>query len=893
MKVALVCTIVIALVLAGFVTLAPRVAAAVPAGGYVNTMTWYRVASGTQAVLDIARPGTDPSHLDLWLYNLLTPSDIAAAKTNPAVRTIDVAGSWDNLFVNPLPVNASHCPCVQPVNPFAKRELREALNYLVDRDFMTREVTPTKNSPMFSMFMRADPEYGREAVFYSEIERQFAFNAALGKKMIFDALNADPDYSFVSGKWQWKGSPVVINMVIRIEDERRNVGDYVAGILEGLGFTVNRLYNPGGPAFGIVYDGPPDTGAWQIYTEGIATLATTAWSDSQPWGYFVGDFFGSAVFTLGGYKPAPALKDAADKLFTANYASLAERQTLLKTAVSEAMKDGTRVFLVNNAVFALSTRAEAFVYDLIGGTWSPFTLRTIRFPLTGPTGSCPSYPCGDLRVGQRLINLEGWQPWRIDNLYDALAMAPGPLTDVGVYPNPHTGYYMPVRSTFNVNTAGASGSMAVPANAWTWDNTTGGFKTVTSGTTAKSAVTFTYTFGKWHDNTTFDITDVLYETALAFRRARGDIHAVDGDAAGSGTQLFASTFKGLTYSATSMTVYLDYWHPDPSTIASTASIFPATPWTASELGLSTLLLGTRPCRLSSTTANADGVDQLDMTKGNCLTAMDGNLPGYVAASHRPPGFDASMIPDTTVATKWAALQTFRTNSGHFFVSNGPYYLSSVDASTSQYRMTRDANYPFTADHWDQFLVPKIPRVEFEASPPVLIGAPATFTVNVAVSSTPYDDFNMTWLLVNPATSALLFQGVPTRVGAGQYQITLSPIQTASLQAGAYELRTITVGAEAAPPVFATQSFLALPDVDRIVAEQNAKILTLENELDAQEAAQANATAALQAQLGAAQTTAAIGIGVAVVGVIAALVAIMMSRRMQRKPEEPPKQSEEL
>ena len=207
--------IVAVLVLAGFAALAPRVVAQPPAGGYVNTMSWYRTASGTQAILDMARPASDPAHTDLWLYFLLTPADVAAARTNPAVGTLSVAGSWNNLQVNPIAVNQLLAPGL--VNPFSKQPVREALNYLVDREFMGREVTPGLG-PMYAMYFRQSPDYGREAVFFSEIERQYAFNPTKGRAMIDAALLADPDYSFVNGQWLWRGTPVTLTVVIRIED---------------------------------------------------------------------------------------------------------------------------------------------------------------------------------------------------------------------------------------------------------------------------------------------------------------------------------------------------------------------------------------------------------------------------------------------------------------------------------------------------------------------------------------------------------------------------------------------------------------------------------------------------------------------------------------------------
>src|SRR5206468_12186644 len=52
----------------------------------------------------------------------------------------------------------------------------------------------------------------------------------------------------------------IFPIVIRIDDFRRPLGDYVANQVESLGFSVNRRYMSAGGAFQTVYFGPPDTG---------------------------------------------------------------------------------------------------------------------------------------------------------------------------------------------------------------------------------------------------------------------------------------------------------------------------------------------------------------------------------------------------------------------------------------------------------------------------------------------------------------------------------------------------------------------------------------------------------------------------------------------------------
>src|SRR5439155_203225 len=90
------------------------------------------------------------------------------------------------------------------------------------------------------------------------------------------------------------------------------------------------------------------TGAWQLYTEGWAATALTAWSDSDPNFYFCGGE-GSNIWAPGPsqYKPEAALQTLCSDLLNANYTSLAQRQSWFENATRLSLLNGVRVWVTS------------------------------------------------------------------------------------------------------------------------------------------------------------------------------------------------------------------------------------------------------------------------------------------------------------------------------------------------------------------------------------------------------------------------------------------------------------------------------------------------------------------------------------------------------------------
>ncbi|MGC9149053.1 MAG: ABC transporter substrate-binding protein, partial [Sulfolobales archaeon] len=151
------------------------------------------------------------------------------------------------------------------INPLALREVRFALNFAIDRDYVVKSIYRGYAVSMYTYLSPYDPTY----VYMADVVAKYMFRYDLdyANGLIESALTKVGAYK-VGGKWYYAGSPITLIFIIRPEDERKEIGDMFASALEKLGFTVNRQYLTFGEALSRVYDTNPIDFQWHIYTEG-------------------------------------------------------------------------------------------------------------------------------------------------------------------------------------------------------------------------------------------------------------------------------------------------------------------------------------------------------------------------------------------------------------------------------------------------------------------------------------------------------------------------------------------------------------------------------------------------------------------------------------------------
>src|SRR2546428_6854933 len=304
--------------------------------------------------------------------------------------------------------------------------------------------------------------------------------------------------------------------------------------------------------------------------------------------------------------------------------------------------------------------------------------------------------------------------------------------------------------------------------------------------------------------------------------------------------------------------------------------------------------------LSTTTANSRGVTSLDLTKGASIGLMDAEVANNFTTASLPPGFGPTSpfpISGTEASARWAALGTattgFRSESGTYYSSNGPYYIHRIDPAAftiefSNFAVANGAHgdYPFLADHFDSLIVPKGPATAPSGPSQILNGLPASFNLTTTLQGAPYDAVSSSYIVLNPATHAVVLAGTPTRSAAGTWEIALNGAQTAALAPGAFTLQTITVGAEAAVPSFSTVSFTAISQIAYIEGIVRVQLETLNNTIRNLQ----NSLNSTNAQLTTAQSTINsltgllyASIAVALVAVVVAIVSTaLLARRLPKR-----------
>lgn len=745
----------------------PAAGSSGPVGPAADTIT-FGAFNVDQAPLNVQK-----GDIDLYIFGLKT----AGAKSlegDENVRLIDAPASTVSLLLNPAPAPEG------TLNPFSIKEVRQAMQYLIDREFIANDIYQGRALPMFTNISPTD--YDQLTIFPVVSQANIRYDNDLATKQISDALTA-AGASKDGSSWTFDGKPIQIKIITRVEDERRDIGDLVRSSLEQVGFQVAPQYQEFGPATLAVYASDPATFQWHIYTEGWSRGAPVRYDDAginqfaAPW---LGNMPGWQEVGFWQYQNEQ-LDDLGKKLYRGEFASEADRDALYQQMVQLALDESVRIWMVTAMQsFPVRTDVENLTLDIVSGPRNLFALRGANIPGRS-----------DIKVGNLWVWTERttWNP--VGGFGDAYSSdIYKNLIDPGLFNHPFTGLPQPFRVDFEVETAGPDGTLDVPADAMIWDAKQDVWTPVAGGTKAKSKVTFDYSkfLGTiWQHGQPITMADVIYPIAQNYEIAYDDDKVQIETAIGITARPLLETFKGYVFGEKTIDVYVDYWHFIESSIAAYASPSSvSTPWEILA-GMDDVVFEKRTGAYSNTAAARFSVPWISLVTESDARLVLRSIKEFGRKKTIPAGvFD---IGGTTIVTqdeanaRYDAANEWFKNTNLLVITNGPYQLTKYDppAQYAQLDAFRPEGYPFTVEDF-RFGEPPDLTVTADAPDSIALGD----DISVAVTVDGPGTLAVQYTFIDSAAGTVLESGSATGEG-GNFTVAIDPAVSSTLFPGLYEL----------------------------------------------------------------------------------------------------------
>lgn len=759
--------------------------------------------------------------LDVYAYGVSDPAIFQKVSASPALGFERSFGSYSELTFNPAG------PVLEDgkLNPFAVPRVREAINWLVDREYIAEEIHGGMAVPRYLPITSAFPDYARLADIARKLELRYAHDPERAKAVITEEMGK-LGATLVGGKWHYQGEPVKLILLIRTEDERREIGDYLATLLEELGFTVERQYKTAAEASPIWIGSDPAKGLFHIYTGGWVTTVV-ARDQSTNFNFFYTPR-GLARPLWQAYKPATEFDEIADRLARRDFKTMEERTQLFARALELAMQDSVRVWLVDSLSIS-PRRAEVKVAaDLAGGIYGAYLWPyTIRF--TDRVG-------GTMRIAMPSILTDPWNPLDGTNwIYDMMLIRA--TADYGYMWDPFTGLHwpqraeraevyvkegLPVSRTLDWVDLKFVPENRVPPDAWLdWDPVAQRFITVgekhPEGLTANRKTVVYYPNNlynvKWHDGSNFSLADIVLGIILTFDRAKEGSPVFDA-AKVPAFETFQRYFRGVRIVQKDPLVietYTDLYYLDAEWYVGTwFPYYDQGPGAWHTLGLGLMAEMNQEAAFSKDKSQKLGVEWLNMIAGPTVGVLERFLRKASDENYIPyaPAL-GQFISAAEARQRWANLAAWYREKGHFWVGSGPFYLERAYPVEGMVHLKRFADYPDPAEKWVRFGEPMIADLEVEGATRVRIGAEAVYDVAVTFQGKPYPVAlveNVKYLVFD-ARGELALTGTAQAVGDGLWRIVLTGAQTARLPAGSNRLEVIAVPRVVSIPSFESVVFV--------------------------------------------------------------------------------------
>lgn len=727
---------------------------------------------------DLAPKFIEKGEIDIYLYGL----KITTAKEymrSQLVKIYQAPSTMISILLNPAPAREGE------LNPFSIREVRFAINYLINRDYIAKSIYGGFAIPMHSHVSSLDFDY----LIISDTIREYriSYDFEYASMIIRKALE-ERGARLIDGKWTFNGKPIELRFVIRVEDERREIGSMLAEELEKLGFIVRRIYVDFAQAMSLIYRTDPRAFEWHLYTEGWGRGAAERYDYATinqmcaPWlGYMPGWLeYGFWQYTNH------TIDELGKRIFMGDYADLNERNKLYKEMTKLCMEEAIRMWVVTvNTPLAYSPNLRDLSLDIVSGLRSLWTLRS--------TYSNKN----ELVVGHLWVRPyigSAWNPvGGFTDIYSVDIWRQ--LHDPSIVRDPSTGMPKPFRASYRVIESKPTSEVEVSRDAFIWSSEEGRWVRVKPGTKVKSVVLFNYAKyigSRWHHGMEITMADLLYSLYHSFDMVYNPEKSRVEVALAATRKPILETFKGFRLvNETAIEVYVDYWNPIADYVAEYAEPWGAVmPWELLH-AMDVMVFEERLAAYSDTAAVRLQVDWLDLIE----TKQCRRLVGIIEKLHREGRYPHEVfnLDGRTFETlenvlrRYEALIKWYRVHDHLVISNGAFYLMSIGSVAEQYaelKAFRDETYPFTPR---DFYVGVPKKIELYAPTflKVVRGEEVTFDAELKG----VHEASLRVILLDPVAQDILYRD-ELKIKEGKFKISMPPEISAKLDRTHYQIRVI-------------------------------------------------------------------------------------------------------
>jgi peptide/nickel transport system substrate-binding protein len=772
--------------------------------------------------VDLAPKAIQAGDIDMYQF-ALRPAQAKALMGNPNVKLYMAPAGLVDIVLNPAPAPAGE------LNPLANKRIRLALQYVFNREFIVTNIYEGFAAPMVTFLSIYDPDY--TTIFDIIAKYDFKYDPALAAQIVDEEMTK-MGAEKIGGKWYYNGKPVTLKFIIRIEDERREIGDTFATELEKLGFTVERVYAPFGVAIEKVYGTDPKDFEWHLYTEG--------WGKSAPEKYDAGTInqFNAPWF---GYMPGwqeagywqyknSTIDELGLRIYQGQFKSKAERDELYRRMSEMSIQESIRIWGITR-MEAYATRAEVtgITNDIGAGIRAWHVIRNAYIPGKDT-----------LTIGHLWIWTERttWNPvGGFEDIYSVDLAAS--TCDPVIARHPFNGLPIAVRASYDVETAGPDGKLDVPSDAVIWDAVNDKWANVPAGTKATSKVTFDFSKlfkAKWHHGIQISLADVIHNLAASWDLAKDPEKNSTEPAVASRIAPIFEMIRGIRILPDErVEVYIDYWHFEPAYIAdqAAAAVWPVSapcmtvPWEV-WAAMDKLVFEKKTYAYSDTAATKLGIPWLSLVLKDHAAAVADVIKEMKSKAFFPESWftingKTYETADNAMARYDAALKWYETY-GLMWIGNGPFMLTKFDPAAQYAELTayRDKDYPFKPgdNYWG---LPEPVEIVSVGKSTIVPGGESTLIVDVKGPGA----LHVKYLVKDPLTGSVVRIGEGDRVTPTRFAIKLDPDFTAKLRPGGLYEFTIAAYSDEVAFVTAVKEFVDVLNIEPLKkgVEESVKVVS--------------------------------------------------------------------